>query len=193
MNKLDIIIFILVLIPALFGLKNGFLRSIFALIGIITGLFLATNFNDQVSNAMSFIKADPKILSIISFVVIIVLTYLIFVTIAGKISRFNFVTKTIDKLFGVSFGILKGLIIASLILLLSASTISFFSKKEIETSKLYSSVINIAPDVYNYLQKYFPNAHDFYDELNKIFNGDKKIIFNNSDLNSSLNYNLHKA
>lgn len=174
MNKLDIIIFILVLIPALFGLKNGFLRSIFALIGIITGLFLATNYNDQLSNAIGFIKADPIILSIISFIVIIILTYMVFVAIAGKISRFNFVTKTIDKILGVSLGILKGLIIASLILLLSSNTLNFFSKNEIETSKLYGSVLNIAPDVYSYMQKYFPNAHDFYDELNKIFNGDKK-------------------
>ncbi|HMS63949.1 MAG TPA: CvpA family protein [Ignavibacteria bacterium] len=187
MNKLDIIIFTIVLIPALLGLKNGFLRSIFALIGIITGLFLATVYNDKLSSFLGFLKTDPKLLSIMSFVIIIVFTYIVFVTIAGKISRFNFITKTLDKILGVCFGILKGFIIASLILLLSTSTINFFSKKEIETSKFYSSVINIAPDVYNYIQIYFPNAKEFYDELNKIFDPVKKSVLLNT---ISLNYKL---
>jgi len=168
LNTLDIIIAILVLIPALLGLKNGFLRSIFSLSGIIAGLFLATKYNDKLVTSLGFIKMDSKILSLISFIAIIVFTYAIFIYIANKISRFNFATKTIDKIFGAGLGLLKGLIIASLFLLLTTNTFNFFSKEDTDSSKFYSSVVNIAPEIYNYIQRFFPGAKNFYEELNHL-------------------------
>ncbi len=168
MNTLDTIIAILVLIPALLGIKNGLLRSVFSLAGIIAGLFLATRYNDKLVSMLSFIKMDSKILSLISFIVIIVFTYAILIYIASKISRFNVVTKTIDKILGAAFGLLKGLIIASLFLILTTNTFNLFSKEETARSKFYSSVVNIAPEIYNYFQSFFPDAKNFYEELNHL-------------------------
>jgi len=168
LNTLDIIIAILVLIPALLGIKNGFLRSIFSLAGIIVGLFLATRYNDKIVSMFDFIKIDPKILSLISFIAIIVFTYVIFIYIANKIARFNVVTKTIDKILGAALGLLKGLIIASLFLILTTNTFNFFSNEDITRSKFYSSVVNVAPEIYNYIQKFFPDAKNFYEELNHL-------------------------
>ncbi|MEO6694141.1 MAG: CvpA family protein [Ignavibacteria bacterium] len=165
MNTLDIIIAILVLIPALLGIKNGFLKSIFSLAGIVAGLFLATRYNDDIVSLLGFINANPKVLSLISFIAIIVLTYAIFNYIANKISKFNFVTNTIDKVLGGALGLLKGLIFASLLLILTTNTFSFFSKEIIADSKFYSSVVKIAPDVYNYIVKFFPDAKTFYENL----------------------------
>ena len=124
MNKLDIIISVIILIPALLGLKNGLLKSIFSLAGIITGLYLAT--------------------------------------------RYNFITRTIDKISGTLLGIFKGLIIASIFLVVSAGTFKIFSEKEIAVSVLYPVTVNIAPDVYNYVIKFFPEAKSFYEELSKM-------------------------
>lgn len=167
-NSIDLMIIILVLIPAGLGLKSGLLRSIFSLAGILAGLFLATRFNDKIISALSFLKMDPKLLSLISFIGVIILCYFISVYIAGKISKLNAVTKTFDKFFGAVFGIAKGLIIASLFLIFTTNTFSLFAKETINSSKLYLSVFNIAPDVYDYLMKFFPEAKGFYDELNKI-------------------------
>lgn len=168
MNTLDIITAILVLIPTLLGIKNGLLRSLFSLAGIITGLFLATRYNDKIVSMLGFIKVDPKILSLISFIAIIIITYSVLIYIANKISGINIVTKTIDKVLGVALGFLKGLIIASLFLILTTNTFNFFSKEDIDRSKLYSSIVNVAPDIYNYIQKFFPGAKNFYEELNHL-------------------------
>lgn len=168
MNTLDIIIAILVLIPALFGLKNGLLRSIFSLAGIILGLIFATRYNDKLASLFSFLKADPKILNLIAFIVIIVFTYSVLIYIANKISRFNLVTRTIDRILGVILGLLKGLIIASLFLILTTNTFNFFSKADVDRSKLYSSVVNIAPAVYDLVKGFFPDAKNFYEELNNL-------------------------
>lgn len=166
MNSLDIIILIIILIPTLFGLKNGLLKSIFSLIGIIAGFLIATRYNEEFSALFSFLKLDQRLLSLISFVVIMIFIYLIFGYVAGKISGLSVITRTADRLLGTFLGILKGLIIASLFLLLSSNTFNFFSKETVQKSKVYSSVINIAPDVYNFILELFPGAKNFYQEFN---------------------------
>ncbi|MEO8209896.1 MAG: CvpA family protein [bacterium] len=168
MNTLDIIILIIVLIPALLGLKNGMLRSIFSLAGIIAGLFLATRYNEKLTTMFGFLKIEPKLLSLISFIGIIVFIYFIAAYIARKISGLNAATKTIDKVLGVGLGIFKGLILASLFLLVTTNTFNFFNKADVSNSKFYSSIINVAPEVYNYIKQLFPNAKDFYDEFNHL-------------------------
>lgn len=168
MNTLDIIILILVLISALLGLRKGFLRSILSLTGIISGLFIATRYNDRITEYFGFIHIEPKLLSLISFIAIIVFFYFLANYIARKISHFNTVTKTMDKALGAAAGIFKGLIIASLFLLLTTHTFSFFKNEDIEKSRFYSSVVNIAPAVYDYAVKIFPDAKNFYDEMNKL-------------------------
>lgn len=168
MNTLDIIILILVLVPALLGLRKGLLRGIFSLAGIVLGLFLATRYNDQVSSLFSFLKFDPKLLSLVSFIFIIVMCYFVLTFLAGKISRINILTKSIDKILGAVLGILKGLIIASLFLILTTNTFNFFSRENIQASRFYSIVINVAPDTYDFVKQFFPDAKNFYEELNKL-------------------------
>ncbi|HMQ68729.1 MAG TPA: CvpA family protein [Ignavibacteria bacterium] len=167
MNTLDIIILVLVLIPTLLGLRKGLLKSIFSLAGIITGLFLATKYYDKTGSYLAFLKADPKLISLISFILILVLSYFALTYIAGKISGINAVTKTFDKIAGVALGLLKGLIIASLFLLMTTNTFKIFDDNITKDSKFYSIVKDIAPDTYNLILKLFPNAKDFYEELNK--------------------------
>lgn len=168
MNTLDVIISVTVFIYTILGLKNGFLKSIFSLIGILAGLFLATKYNSIFISFLSFLKIDPKLLSIISFILIIIITYSVAVYIGGKISRLHPFIKSIDRITGAILGVFKGLIIASLFLLFTTNTFNFFSKETVEGSRFYSSVIDIAPAIYNYLVKFFPNAKNFYDELNNL-------------------------
>lgn len=166
MNTLDVIIFVIVLIPALLGLKNGLLKSIFSLLGILAGLFLATRYNEMLASSLSFLKLESKLVSLVSFIIIVIFTYFIFTFIAKKLAGINVATKSFDRLLGACLGILKGLVIASLFLIFTTNTFNFFSKDTIDKSKFYTSVINIAPQVYDYAMQFFPNAKDFYKELN---------------------------
>ena len=168
MNTLDVITIILVLIPAFLGLKNGLLRSVFSLAGIVAGLFAATRYNDKILSSLGFLKMDPKLLSLLSFIAVILICYFISVYLAGKISGLNVMTRTFDRILGVIFGMFKGLIIASLFLIFTTKTFSIFSNETSGSSRFYSSVINIAPDVYNYIEKFFPEAKGFYEELNHL-------------------------
>lgn len=165
MNTLDIIISVIVLIPALMGFKKGLLRGLLSIGGIIAGLILATKYNTALSSVFSFVKTDPAILNLFSFVTIVIVCYMISVYIAEKISGISTATKGLDRILGVGLGFLKGLIIASLFLIISTNVFSFFDKSSVDKSKLYPVVINIAPQVYDFIIQFFPNANDFYEEL----------------------------
>jgi len=151
----------------LLGLKNGFLKSVFSLAGLITGFFLATKFYDKSKQYLSFLNLDPGILSVISFTCILLITYLIFIYFSKAISGLNSLTKTFDKILGAALGLFKGLLLASIFLLLTTVAFNLFSKSEIEKSGLYTAVVNIAPDTYNLIIRFFPDAKNFYEEINK--------------------------
>lgn len=175
LNTLDLIISITILILSLFGLHKGFLKSVFSLIGIVAGFLLATNYNEVLTGYLSFIKINERILSLISFLLIVVIINIILNYISQKISGFNFATKTIDKLFGFLFGMFKGIIFTSLFLLATTKLFSAFSKKTIDDSKLYPYVIDAAPGIYNNIMTLLPNAKNFYQEFDflKDFNSTK--------------------
>ncbi|MBK8982447.1 MAG: CvpA family protein [Ignavibacteria bacterium] len=170
MNNLDLIISFVIIVPSLLGLQKGFLKSIFSLIGIVAGFILATSYNEILTGYISFIKLDPKILSLISFFIILISVNLILGFISQKISGFNFITKSFDRILGLMLGMMKGIILASLFLLATTKLFSAFSKKTVDESVIYPHVVDAAPGIYNYLKVILPGAGEFYNEFNFLKN-----------------------
>jgi membrane protein required for colicin V production len=168
LNALDIIILILILLPAVFGLKKGLIKSIFSYIGIIAGIILAVKFNSGVMLILKNVIRDPKLAQIASFIVIILIVYLLFVFLASKISKLNFISETIDKIGGFLFGGLQGILFASLMFLL-LDTYSIIPNSQKTNSSLYHYVYNAAPSTYNYIKDFVPlSRKDFDDVMNFI-------------------------
>ncbi|HWQ81836.1 MAG TPA: CvpA family protein [Ignavibacteria bacterium] len=166
MNALDIIILILILLPAIFGLKKGLLKSVFSIAGIILGIILAVKFNSGVSLILKNLIKDPKLVQVISFVSIILLVYFLSVFIASKISKINTLSETFDKIGGFVFGGLKGLLSASILLILLGSY-SILPQTQKTNSALYPYVYNAAPSTYNAVKNFIPlSRKDFDDVMN---------------------------
>lgn len=170
MNNLDIIITILIALPAFFGFRKGFLKSIFSLAGFIAGLILATKYSIELSAYLNFLKIDERVVTIASFILIMVGVYWILSYFAGKLSGINTVTKIFDRIAGMIFGAFKGVIIVSLILIVSTKTFSFIGNESVKSSRLYPLLIDAAPNIYNSLQMVFPGAKTFYEEFEKSVN-----------------------
>jgi membrane protein required for colicin V production len=168
LNALDIIILILILLPAVFGLKKGLIKSIFSYIGIIAGIILAVKFNSGVTLILKNVIKDPKLVQIASFIIIILIVYLVFVFLASKISKLNFVSETIDKIGGFLFGGLKGILFTSLMFILLDSY-SMIPNSQKANSSLFGYVHNAAPATYNYIKDFVPlSKKDFDDVMNFI-------------------------
>ncbi len=171
MNALDIIILILVLLPAVFGLKKGLLKSIFSIAGIILGIVLAVKFNTGAALVLKSIIKDPKLVQVISFASIILLTYLIAIFIASKLSKLNFISETLDKIGGFVFGGLKGLLSVSILLILM-DTYSMLPVSQKNNSALYPYVYNTAPSMYNAVKNVLPFSRKDFDEVMNFLKSD---------------------
>lgn len=171
MNALDIIILILILLPAIFGLKKGLIKSIFTYISIITGIILAVKFNSGfVLVVKPFIK-DPRFAQVIIFIVVILTVYLLAIFLASKISKLNFISETIDKVGGFVFGGLKGTLFVS-ILLIVLSNYSFIPKNQKNNSFVFPYVIQAAPATYNLFKNLLPFSKKDFNEIIGIDNSD---------------------
>ena len=162
MNSLDIIILIIILIPALLSFRKGLIKSLVSLIAVILGIYLATKFHSGFEVVLKKFISDEKWLGIISFSSIVVLIYGIGIFIARKISKLNFITRTVDKAGGLAFGLFKGLLIASILLLISNVT-GLVSEKDKKSSMTYGYVSYFAPGVYDFFK-------------NNVFGSDKSFI-----------------
>ncbi len=163
MNALDIIILILVLLPAIFGLKKGLIKSILSYISIIAGIILAVKFNSGFVLVLKPIIKDPRLVQVIIFVGIILTIYLLAIFIGSKISKMNFLSETFDKVGGFIFGGLKGLLFASILLIIFDS-FSFIPQKQKTESFTFPYTVQAAPATYNFIKNILPfNKKDFDD------------------------------
>ncbi|MBS1494013.1 MAG: CvpA family protein [Bacteroidetes bacterium] len=168
MNKLDILIVVLIAIPALIGLSKGFLRKVFSLVSLILGLYLATKFNTELTTfIMKFSGMSLKTSNILSFVVIIMGIYTLGIYIAKKISNINSLTKSVDKTLGLFIGIIQGMIIASLCVI-AVNNFDLVNKETINNSKLYVFVNDFAPRTFNTIASFLPNYKSFYEEIKSL-------------------------
>lgn len=117
---LDIIFIAILVISTLIGLIRGAIREVLALLGLVIALYLAFSFSDTVSkNYVSTFFEAPKISYIISFILIIVVSLFtialvnLFFSQLLRASGLSFV----NRFLGMIFGILRGVLIASIIAL----------------------------------------------------------------------------
>lgn len=118
MNLLDLGIIVILLLIALRGYYRGLLQEISVVVGLVIGLIIAAHYYLRLARLVSQWVHTPLYSRIISFLVILVLTYWI-IRIAGNlIHRFlSFIyLGSLDRLLGGAFGVLKGGILLGFIL-----------------------------------------------------------------------------
>jgi membrane protein required for colicin V production len=175
LNIVDVIILLLLGLPAFFGLKKGLLKSIFSLTSIILGIYLATRFNSNIGYILNHFIKDQKLANLVSFIIIIAFVYLVGSYIAKKLSGINSFTKTIDKFFGLIFGFLKGLILVSLLSLFFKSY-DILPQKELKDSVLYPYVSQVSPYTYDFFNKLFSGSAKSFFDKNSFLVKDSTIV-----------------
>jgi membrane protein required for colicin V production len=150
LNTLDIILLIIILVPTVFGFRKGLLKSLFSLAGIIIGLFLASKFHSGVALVLVKVIGYEKASNVIAFILIFFLIYFISLFIAGKLADISFITKWIDKAAGLAFGALKGILLASVLVLIIIS-FKLISPSTTSNSILVKYVAPAAPKTYEFI------------------------------------------
>ena len=159
MNILDIIILIC-LIPSLIqGLRKGFISQANAIISIIAGVWASAKFANVLGVQLAeYITASEQILKIVSFAIILALTFLVL----GVLSRMlesivNFVMLGwVNKLLGAAFAFVKGVLILGLILnIITTLSGSLINSEVFSESALYPVINSIANTIFPYIKALF--------------------------------------
>lgn len=153
MNVLDLIIGIILILFAISGLRKGLIIEAFYLASFIVGIFGAMYFSDWVASWLAgFVDAALDYLTIIAFII----TFVIFVVLTRFIGRLvsDFVSAIylgfFDKIGGFLFGILKGGLILSVIILIMNifGLTNLIGSNVKKSSFLYPYIENIANVLY---------------------------------------------
>jgi len=143
--------------------------EVFTFIGLLAGYLIALRIKSNVAGLIqTWIHLPDIVINTVSFILIFVLIIILFRFIAGRIKEFFKWTFLgwVDRGGGFLIGLLKGSLIASLlVLLISIIPFSERVKAEQEQSYLFLPVRSIAPAVFNIIKKAYPKTENFYQEV----------------------------
>ena len=145
MNYIDIFISIFLIYGFIKGLYNGFIIEIASVIGLLLGIYLATQYSGDFSNYLiskQFITWKEGYVIILSNVILFIFTILI-VSIIGKVA-----TKLVklvalglfNKILGSVFGLLKNILILVIVIFvfnLANNSLKIIEQDELELSVYY--------------------------------------------------------
>ena len=154
MNWIDIIIIILLVFGLARGFINGFIKELASLLALILGIWGAIKFSSFTAERLyDFFDMTGQYVGIIAFLITFVLI-VIGVHFVGLVVD-KFIEKIslgfLNSLLGLIFGVFKSALILSVIFtVLNAidAKHKFLPRKQIEDSRLYSPIADIAPAIF---------------------------------------------
>lgn len=151
MNLLDFLIIIPILFFALRGIKNGLIGEILGIIGLLAAVYLTFEYMDEVANLIHpLFGAEASYVIFVAAMLIFVVTLLL-VQLIDYFST-NFIQlirlESLNRTLGFFFGLLKGAILISALLLILAG-FQIPSERSQQESATYSYIIYLAPVAYN--------------------------------------------
>jgi len=151
MNYLDIIIFCILGLLVINGIRKGFILSLATLVALVLGIWAAIHFSGYMSNLLvKTVHSSRNWLSILSYVLTFLLVVIGVIIIAKLMEK---VVKTVglgiaNRVIGGLFGLLKGILGVSFLLFI---LVRFDPKEILITHKTKETSF-----CYPYIEKVFP-------------------------------------
>lgn len=166
MTFLDIVLGIFLFYGFVKGIWNGFFVELASFASLLIGVFLAIKFSYVMQSILSgHVNWNPKSIQIVAFTLTFILV-VVGVSVLAKAftTMANFAGLGIfNKLFGGVFGLLKMVLILSVILILFEkinSNHTFAAKETLDNSKFYHPILKVSSFVY-------PSIEGWYNDLKK--------------------------
>jgi len=160
MNWLDIVIIIVIAIPAILGIRIGIIKASFSLAGLILGVILAGHYYVPLSEQLSALS--PGIAKIVAFAIILVGVWVIAILLSGLVERAvsMMLLGWINRLVGAVFGFAVGAILCSALLAIWVKFLgiqSFIVDSALATILLdrFPMVLALLPDEFSAVRSFF--------------------------------------
>ena len=182
MNYLDYIILLVVVIGFLLGFKDGLVRKIIGLIGLVVGVILAFQFSGKVGKYLTgFFNNDEYLSSVLAGITIFLLVVLITSLIKRVVHPFDKVNRFINQFIGGIIGTVQIAFFLSAVFLF-LNIFSFPNAAHRKNSFSYNFVLDLIPKTIDLIVGQNTNASEY---LLKYI--EKKDAEQNSQIDSSKN------
>jgi membrane protein required for colicin V production len=170
MVLIDLLVILILVASTILGIKDGFFKKVFGLLGFWTGFILATKYMGLVASwLISWLSLESDTANILGYAIIFTVV-VVAVNLGyrwfGQTGKENLSPKS--RITGGIFGFCEGLVLASLLLV----GMSIFNEPDDRTrreSAFYYSIVSIAPDVFDYSLSWMPTQKAFVEELKAEF------------------------
>ncbi len=126
MNPFDIFIIIVLSYSIIRGLFRGLVKEVSSIIGVLGGFYAAYSYYPLVAKLLTGIIKDQSYLNILSFLIIFC-GILIVISILGVVIKYLLNVAFlgwIDRICGVGFGLIKGILIVTVIFIILTTFLS---------------------------------------------------------------------
>jgi membrane protein required for colicin V production len=167
MNLLDIVILLIVIVFAFQGYRNGIVKEVLTIVGVIFAVFIAFRYMNELADMLiPHFDQSEDVIILISGLIMFSATLILILTIAYLIRKFLELIKLniINRIFGSIFGGLKSAIIISAVLLLFAG-FGLPGEEARSESITYPYVIQLAPAAFNMVAAALPGTENFVNRI----------------------------
>ncbi|MDR0666609.1 MAG: CvpA family protein [Campylobacteraceae bacterium] len=189
----DILIVAVILIIGIRGIINGFIKEIFALLGLVGGVFLASRFAQNIGKIINdniYAIQNEAAVQIVGFLFILLFFWFLCFIIGLVISKLVVLggLTNLNKFLGFLFNCLKMFLIFSIIIF-ALSNIAIVKNKldgALDNSFMYKTLLFVGGGILNM------NAESIYDTVPEIKDDVQDLILDGADdiLNSIDDINI---
>jgi membrane protein required for colicin V production len=161
MNWLDIIILIVLALQVFTGLRQGLIKALGGLLGLIVGIVLAGRFHETLAGNLSGFISNPDIANVVAFIAILLVVWAVFSIVAGLLTKLASMIFLgwINRLGGAVFGLLMGALFVGAAL---AAWARFFGTTSLADSFMATFLLDKFPVVLALLPSQFDSIKEFF-------------------------------
>jgi membrane protein required for colicin V production len=151
LNYIDYIILGFFIVGFILGFKDGLIRKLIGLAGILIGIFLAVKFSDSFGKLITpFFNDEQYLSSIIGGFLIFIITIIIASIIKRLVHPHDKVNKLVNQISGGIIGCIQIVFFLSVLFLL-LGVFNFPNEKSASKSWLYKPVYGVVPGTIGFL------------------------------------------
>ncbi|HVN58108.1 MAG TPA: CvpA family protein [Bacteroidales bacterium] len=154
MNWIDAVIIIILILGAVRGFINGLVKEVASLAALILGIWGAIKFSDfTAAKLYDYFDLTGRYVGIIAFIITFLIIVIVIHFIGMLVDKLMeaIALGFINRLLGIVFGLLKSVLIMSVVFVVLNAIDShrhFLPKEKIDQSALYNPISDIAPSVF---------------------------------------------
>ena len=163
MSVIDIVILVLLALAVIKGLKDGLMKQVGGIVGLLLGIVLAGRFSAMLSGWLQRVAPtiSESVVKVLSFIIIIVVVCLCVVLLSRllekviKISTLGWLNRLLGVLLSVSAAVLVMGVIISVIEYVNTAWFIIISPERMAESKGVQIISSITDSLFPYLRQLF--------------------------------------